>query len=259
MNGIKYIREKSNFTKNALAERMGVTRQTVTLWEKGVRKPDYNHLQWLCDFYGVQEKWFGELFEQDLEILNKMPMYSHWDGDKEYFTFVPDENEIHINCGELEVMLDEKYSDTLKKRKEFINRIDQYLCLPGNNQNYLFDKINTAERGMKEVNMYLDLMDTVQGIGKEDRILKVPFRYEIRTALLAMMIASGQYSINDVRALYADEFTDGQCCGVEDKYLEELADMMGQHWNSIKIRQLEQRKQMRAKKPFASDISNISK
>ena len=259
MNGIKYIREKSNFTKNALAERMGVTRQTVTLWEKGVRKPDYNHLQWLCDFYGVQEKWFGELSEQDLEILNKMPMYSHWDGDKEYFTFVPVENEIHINCGELEVMLDEKYSDTLKKRKEYINRIDQYLCLPGNNQNYLFDKINTAERGMKEVNMYLDLMDTVQGIGKEDRILKVPFRYEIRTALLAMMIASGQNSITDIRALYADEFTDGKCCGVEDKYLEELAEMMSQHWNSIKIRQLEQRKQMRAKKPFASDISNISK
>lgn len=245
MNGIKFIREKSNFSKNALAERMGVTRQTITLWEKGVRKPDYNHLQWLCDFYGVQEKWFGELSEQDLHILNEMPMYSHWDGDKEYFSFAPVENEICIKCGELEVMLDEKYADTLRKKKEFINRVNQYLCLPGKNQEYLFDKITTAERGMKEVNMYLDLMDTVQGIGAEDRILKVPFRYEIRTALLAMMIASGQYSIDDIRALYEDEFTDGQCCGVEDKYLEELADMMSQHWNSIKNFHLEKRERMR--------------
>lgn len=101
MNGIKYIREKSNFTKNALAERMGVTRQTITLWEKGVRKPDYYHLQWLCDFYGLQEKWFGELSEIDLQVLNKMPMYCHWDGDKEYFSFAPVEDEISIKCGEL--------------------------------------------------------------------------------------------------------------------------------------------------------------
>ena len=56
MNGIKYIREKSNFTKNALAERMGITRQTVTLWENGARKPDRKHLQWLCEFYGIDGK-----------------------------------------------------------------------------------------------------------------------------------------------------------------------------------------------------------
>lgn len=245
MNGIKYIREKSNFTKNALAERMGVTRQTITLWEKGVRKPDYYHLQWLCDFYGLQEKWFGELSEIDLQVLNKMPMYCHWDGDKEYFSFVPVEDEISIKCGELEGMLDEKYSDTIKKKKEFINRVNQYLCLPGNNKEYLFDKIVTAERGMKEVNMYLDLMDTVQSIGTENRILKVPFRYEIRTALFAMMIASRQYSIDDIRALYTDEFADGNCCGVEEEYLEELADMMSQHWNSIKTSQLEKRQAIR--------------
>ena len=119
------------------------------------------------------------------------------------------------------------------------------MCLPGNDKEYLFDRIVTAERGMKEVNMYLDLMDTVQSIGTENRVLKVPFRYEIRTALFAMMIASGQYSIDDIRALYTDEFVDGNCCGVEEEYLEELADMMSQHWNSIKICQLEKRQAIR--------------
>ena len=74
MNGIKYIREKSNFTRNALAERMGVTRQTVTLWERGVRRPDKNHLKWLCVFYGVEEKWFGELSDADMAILKEMKM-----------------------------------------------------------------------------------------------------------------------------------------------------------------------------------------
>ena len=55
MNGIQFIREKSNISRNALAERMGVTRQTVTLWERGVRKPDKTHLRWLSDFYGIED------------------------------------------------------------------------------------------------------------------------------------------------------------------------------------------------------------
>ncbi|MCR5705087.1 MAG: helix-turn-helix transcriptional regulator [Eubacterium sp.] len=38
MNGIKYIREKSNITQYWLAERIGVTRQTVTQWEKRCTK-----------------------------------------------------------------------------------------------------------------------------------------------------------------------------------------------------------------------------
>ena len=104
MNGIKYIREKSNFTRNALAERMGVTRQTVTLWERGARKPDKKHLKWLCDFYGVEEKWFGELSDADMEILKEMKMYRHFDGDKEYFSFIPENGgwgEIRVACGEL--------------------------------------------------------------------------------------------------------------------------------------------------------------
>ena len=45
MNGIKYIREKSNISKSELAGRMGVTRQSVTLWESGKRKPGTKHLK----------------------------------------------------------------------------------------------------------------------------------------------------------------------------------------------------------------------
>ena len=74
MNGIKFIREKSNFSRNALADRMGVTRQTVTLWERGVRRPDKKHLKWLCDFYGIEEKWFGDLSDEDMLILKEKKM-----------------------------------------------------------------------------------------------------------------------------------------------------------------------------------------
>ena len=88
MNGIKYIREKSNISKSELAGRMGVTRQSITLWESGKRNPRTKHLKWLADFYGIDGKWFSELSEDDLFALNKMRMYQYIDCDKEYYIFV---------------------------------------------------------------------------------------------------------------------------------------------------------------------------
>ncbi|MCR5012162.1 MAG: helix-turn-helix transcriptional regulator [Lachnospiraceae bacterium] len=59
-------REKSNISKSDLAGRMEVTRQSVTLWENGKRKPGTKHLEWLSRFYGIDEKWFGDLSEGDM-------------------------------------------------------------------------------------------------------------------------------------------------------------------------------------------------
>lgn len=257
MNGIMYIREKSNFSKNALAERMGVTRQTVTLWEKGVRKPDSKHLQWLCDFYGLSEQWFGELSEAELNVLNSMQMYRYREGDKEFFSFIPKEDEIAIECGSLEPMLDVEYADTLKREKLFLQRVEQYLKPINGNQAYLCDKITVAERGMKEVSCYLDLLEAVQKVGSEGTFLKVPFRYEIKTSIYAMLIASGQYSLEDIKSLFPNDFSDDPGLEIDEEYLGNLADMMGSHWNGVKTSEMEKmlriRKNIRAKKQVVKE------
>lgn len=239
MNGIMYIREKSNFSKNALAERMGVTRQTVTLWEKGVRKPDSKHLKWLCDFYGLSEQWFGELSEAELNVLDSMLMYRYREGEKEFFSFIPKEDEIAIECGSLEPMLDDEYVDTLKREKIFLKRVEQYLKPINGNQAYLCDKITVAKRGMKEVSCYLDLLETVQKVGSEGTFLKVPFRYEIKTSIYAMLIASGQYSLEGIKSLFPDDFSSDLALKIDEDYLNDLADMMGGHWECVKSKEIE--------------------
>lgn len=40
MEGLRKIREMRHFTQDALAKKIGVGRTTVTLWEKGVNKPN---------------------------------------------------------------------------------------------------------------------------------------------------------------------------------------------------------------------------
>ncbi|MBQ5952384.1 MAG: helix-turn-helix transcriptional regulator [Lachnospiraceae bacterium] len=241
MNGLKYIREKSNFTKNALADRMGVTRQTVTLWEKGVRRPDAGHLKWLCDFYGVEEKWFGELSEDDMKILKKKWMFRHYDGDKEYFTFIPEKDgfsEMRIECGVLEAMLDDCYADTLKKKKAFMERIERYLEVPYTGRATLFDKILVAERGMRDIEEFLDLMDLVDGVGRESTVLKVPFRYEIKAALYAMMAASGLYTAEEVRAAHPFFFLADPDPRIEEAYFDQLVEMTSRHWNRVREKEM---------------------
>ena len=240
MNGIRFIREKSNLTKNALAERMRVTRQTVTQWENGTRRPNKKHLEWLRDFYGIEEKWFGELSDEDLQILKEKKMYRHYDGEKEYLSFIPEKDgwaEISIPCGMLEEMLDDKYSDTMRKKRELIQHVEEYLIYKSKSKVCLFDKINVAERGIKDIERFLALMETVQGVGKESTFLKMPFSYEIKTALYAMMIASGQYSEDEIKDLYSYDFEDERL-NIDVGYLKELVDLMSAHWNNIKTKEL---------------------
>ncbi|MBO4787807.1 MAG: helix-turn-helix transcriptional regulator [Lachnospiraceae bacterium] len=234
MNGIKYIREKSNLSQNALAERMGVTRQTVTLWEKGIRKPDHKHLQWLSEFYGIEGEWFGELSDEKLVLLKEKWMYRHFDVDKEYYTFIPEIDgwrEIRIHCGDLEAMIDDRYAETLRKKKEFMQRIEQFLRYEGKSKNKtcVIDKIITAERGMKEIDTFLYLMNLTQKVGEEGTYLKVPFRYEIKTALYAIMVASGKCSMDEIKKEYGNDFI-AEGCHIDEGYLEELVAIMSRHW-----------------------------
>ena len=250
MNGIKYIREKSNFTKYALAERMGVTRQTVTLWERGARRPDSQHLKWLCDFYGVEEKWFGDLSDEELETLNKKRMYRHHDGDKEYFSFIPEIdgfNEISVECGDLEAMLDERYADALRKKKVFMLRVEDYLRYSRIKGLHLFDKIMVMERGMKDIEEFMNLMDIAHEVGRDETFLKVPFWYEVKAVIYAMMVASGHYTLEEIKSLYGVYFINDYGLCIDEAYFNQLVELMGNHWNNVRDTELAKMNKRRKK------------
>ncbi len=50
---IRYLREYSNLTQEALATRLGVARQTVAKWESGDATPDLDNACALADLFGV--------------------------------------------------------------------------------------------------------------------------------------------------------------------------------------------------------------
>ena len=49
----KYALAKRNITQKQLAESLGVTKQTVSLWERGLRAPDFSKLDPIADYFDV--------------------------------------------------------------------------------------------------------------------------------------------------------------------------------------------------------------
>lgn len=52
-NNLKLYRKRNGFTQEQIAEKIGVTRQTVAKWERGEAVPDIENIVALADVYGV--------------------------------------------------------------------------------------------------------------------------------------------------------------------------------------------------------------
>lgn len=71
MNGLCYIRRKSNLTQTELAQKLGVTSNDIETWECGINVPKEKREALYC-FYGLPRNmpWFGELSPKLLEEIN---------------------------------------------------------------------------------------------------------------------------------------------------------------------------------------------
>lgn len=50
---LKSLRESNGLTQDELAEKVGVTKQAISQYERGVRRPDFDTLSALCDLFNV--------------------------------------------------------------------------------------------------------------------------------------------------------------------------------------------------------------
>ena len=52
-NVFKNLRIKSGYTQDGLAEALGISRSTVSMYETGNREPDFETLETIADFFNV--------------------------------------------------------------------------------------------------------------------------------------------------------------------------------------------------------------
>ena len=67
---IKKMREEKELTQNEIAKILGVTQQTYSIWENGIKFIPLKHLNTLANYYNVDMDYLTELSEVKKQQLN---------------------------------------------------------------------------------------------------------------------------------------------------------------------------------------------
>lgn len=67
---LRELRIQNNYSQQDLADKMGVTKQTISQYERGVRKPDMDTLTALCDIFNVSSDYLMGKSDVTVRLLN---------------------------------------------------------------------------------------------------------------------------------------------------------------------------------------------
>ncbi|MDE7098898.1 MAG: helix-turn-helix domain-containing protein, partial [Ruminococcus sp.] len=85
---IAKLRTEANLTQEQLAEKLYITRELVSKWETGKRKPDYKMILKIAEIFNVKTE---DIFNQNDKLLNELS------------DFIPDK--YNKNSAELTIVL----------------------------------------------------------------------------------------------------------------------------------------------------------
>ena len=189
MNGLRLIRTICNFSQAALADKLGVSRQAINMWENARRSIPDERKQQLCDFFGIQDaSWLDEISEETRNLICQQPMFYSDDGVSEHFFFAQKTDSRKEPVGALLhselITTNEK---CILKREELQDMINDILAYAADvriqNSHAMISRINTI---LTAFNGLLDALKTVKGKRPE---LKVPYFYTVYAVVDALNIA----------------------------------------------------------------------
>lgn len=96
-NKIIELRKKNNLTQEQLAEKLGVTRQTLSNWENNITSPDLNQASMLCQILKIDIR---DLLDNNIEIdvkKSENSILSKLVGKEVYMTFDDEITDINFN------------------------------------------------------------------------------------------------------------------------------------------------------------------
>lgn len=135
MNGLKFYYKQCNFSLSGLADYLGVSRQIINMWENEKKEIPYRRKQQLSQFFGVDERFFGEITDEEKQILLDKAMFSYKSGIENTYRYIPEdknERQMVYFIKERQFTIEEELSLNAKNNKELIERIKKNMSCPSN-------------------------------------------------------------------------------------------------------------------------------
>lgn len=168
MNRIKEVREQKGFSQSDVAKNLGITRQAVSLYEKGRREPKLETWQKLADFFGVSVPYL-----QGISDIEDIDFFSSFDNFYSNLEKVGDKVKVPID-DMLALYRTLKSKLFLKITESILNGQNEHLSENGLKEYrkiaYSLDEKNLADIG--ELNnvvtdIYLIMLNAMQGKKKD--------------------------------------------------------------------------------------------
>lgn len=233
MNGLKYIRNRCNVTIEELASKIGVLPKLIRFWEIDSDCITDKRKKELATYFGIEEKYFGDISEGDKEYLIDKAMFKYITNGREIFLYKRDSSSSELDRDKMfflsdrKISIDEEYNLALKRKENVLSKIGKIIDR-NNSDDYVHDKIMSINRGCNMYDMVNALMEAVQ---KQKRYLKVPFRYEIINVYTAMLVAYGlldEEDLNkssDIQGFYGEDL----------EWISSISKLILEHWNAKKL------------------------
>ena len=224
MNGLSFIRTKCNYSLSELADKIGVTRQMISAWENGRKEiPDARKKE-LSAFFGIEERFLGDIAEADVKKLMHTAMYRFSDGKTDRFRYGTDGSGNPMVIDDSMESLDEKLGRVKKEESRLLAEIKDKLHTV--KADSIMDVVKQTEKGCEMLEYFSSILDIMAEGSKHERMMK---SYEIRDVMDALMLANKRMSMDDVeKKVYGgDSMLRISCFGVE-----KLAEAIGNNHDS---------------------------
>lgn len=230
MNGLKYIRVRCNLSLNDLAECIGVTRQALSTWENGKKEIPEQRRKQLAEFFGIDQRYFGEISEKEKIILLKKAMFRYDHNGRESYQYKPQdkakdgENMQIYFLPDTRISMDEKYMLAQKKKQEILEKTEDIIKW-SDHAGSISSQIACINRGCNIYGMTNDLMEMMRNM--EKMILKMPFYYELMSVWKAMLLAYGLVEQEEISSGEQSEAHWGE----DTEWIIRLAKQIRKHWD----------------------------
>lgn len=242
MNGLKYIRIRCNLSTKELAEIIGINEQVLNEWENGGEILG-NHTEQLAHFFGIGEKYFGEISDLDKKYILEKAMFRCEDLDKECYCFNPPKGTINLKTvpiyfwDDRNQSLDEEYLLAQKRKQKLLNEIRTIIDWTTSTDD-IDSKITCINR---ECGMY-EMINQLMNFRREMKVpMKVPFYYELINVWKAMLMAYGLIDEECISYLEREK----SFCGEDGEWIIELSQCIRAHWDKEHAAQEEHQREVR--------------